>query len=162
MTKHAYTKLDLPADIAGSILSFSLDPKHVLKRETEPHVTVKFALDATHEQAAEALKGEFPVRATFGTTSLFKTPDADVLKVEVTGHGLHALHRKLNRLPHDDSHAVYVPHATIAFLKPGEGRKYSGKSVRRLTGRTVTLRSVAYSDKDGTVKHIPLEGNSRA
>lgn len=153
---HASTHFTLPDELAQHVLDFHVDDKHLLEREKTPHVTIKYGLDAGHKNAAAALKDERPAKVSFGGTSIFQTPDADVLKVDVWSADLHRLHRKLNRLPHGDRHQVYRPHLTIAYLKPGEGRRYAGKTVRRITGRTETFRDVTFSSKDGQKKDIPL------
>ena len=157
MPKSNYTAVLLPPDLAAHVLSFPIDPKHLIEREDEPHCTLKFGLQGDHADTKEALKGELPAKFRIGATSLFRNPDADVLKLDVTSTDLHRLHRKLNRLPHDDSHPDYKPHVTIATLRPGTGRYYSGKTVRRLTGRSAIARSVMFAGKDGKKTTIPLE-----
>lgn len=158
MTKHSHasTQCNLPEDLCARVLAFDIDPKHLLEREINPHVTVKFGVEAGHSDVKKALAEDYPAKATFHRTSLFKNADADVLKVDVSSADLHRLHRKLNRLPHDDSHMVYRPHVTIAYLHPGSGKYYEGVRVRGVTGKTAMLRSVLYSGKDGRKKEISL------
>jgi 2'-5' RNA ligase len=160
------TQLDLPEHLAKHILAFAAKiPKEHLAgdgKEKHSHITVKYGLDdESHEGAKEALKDEHPAKVTFGHTSLFKNPDADVLKVEVTGADLHRLHRKLNSLPHGDTYPDYAPHSTIAYLRPGMGRYYTGQKVPRLTGRTATFREVMFKGKTGKNAKIELKSQEK-
>ena len=157
MPDHNYVNIPLPSELAQHVLDFAIEAEHLIEREKDPHLTLKFATDGTYAASKEALKDERPAKVRFGTLSIFQKPDSDVLKVEVTSADLHRLHRKLNRLPHDDSHPVYVPHVTVAYLVKGAGRHYAGKTVRRLTGRTATFRSAVFKSKDGHSTEIPLE-----
>jgi 2'-5' RNA ligase len=159
---HSTTQLNLPDHLAQHALQFAsqLPEEHLAEkgRESEPHVTLKWGLHNTgHSPVTAALKDEHPAQARFGHTRVFETPDADVLHVEVTGHDLHRLHRKLNRLPHDDSHAEYSPHMTLAYMARGTGHRYAGQAVPRLTGRTAVFREVTFSSKNGRKTRIPLE-----
>lgn len=157
MPDHNYVHIPLPPELAQHVLDFAVEAEHLIEREKHPHLTLKFGTDATYGEAKEALKDERPAKVRFGTLSVFQKPDSDVLKIEVTSADLHRLHRKLNRLPHDDSHPLYVPHVTVAYLVRGTGRNYSGKTVRRLSGRTALFRSAVFKSKDGHSKEIPLE-----
>ena len=163
MTRHySSTQLDLPDHLAQHVLEHAARiPKEDLAKdglEDRPHVTTKFGIIGdSYKPVAAALKGEYPATARFGHTRIFETPEADVLHVEVTGHDLHRLHRKLNRLPHDDSHAEFAPHVTLAYMKVGTGHRYAGQAVPRLTGRTAVFREVTFSSKNGRKVKIPLE-----
>jgi N12 class adenine-specific DNA methylase/2'-5' RNA ligase len=128
-------------------------------REAQPHITVKFGLHG--EDPAEVQKllaNEGPITATLGKASLFQTPDADVLKVDVESPDLHRLNSIVSQLPHTDTHPSYQPHVTIAYLKPGEGKQYDGLSVPGVTGQQVKLDTVSFSDKNGKQTDIKLEG----
>lgn len=160
--EYSTTQLDLPADVADEIIAFAAGiPDEQLAdkgRETVPHVTVKFGL---HTQKAadviEALKGVKPVTITLGKTSLFESDDYDVLKVEVKGAALKRLNKLISdALDHTDTHPEYVPHATIAYLKPGEGAQYVGDDF--LSGTKVTIDEVIFSTKKGARTVIKLEG----
>jgi hypothetical protein len=133
-------------------------------RENEPHITVKYGLhtdDAAPVQ--ELLAGEPPIKAKFGKASLFQNEDADVLKVDIESPDLHRLNKKIaESLPNTDTHPEYIPHATIAYLKPGEGKKYAGKPLPGITGNEVTLDTVTFSGKDGKTVDVKLGQASRA
>ncbi|MDQ3920211.1 MAG: 2'-5' RNA ligase family protein, partial [Acidobacteriota bacterium] len=132
-------------------------------REDHPHVTVKYGLH-TNDAAnlREALKDQPPVPVTLGKTSLFEgkgeTP-YDVVKVDVDSPELHALNAKIAAAEeHTDTHPEYKPHVTLAYVKKGLGAKYDGRSVDGVTGRTVKLDSLTFSDRDGKAVEIPLTG----
>lgn len=132
-------------------------------RESAPHITVKYGLHGEkHEPVQQALNGEGPIAATLGKTSLFSNEDADVLKVDVDSPDLHRLNRKIAALPHTDTHPDYKPHLTVAYLKPGEGKRYAGQDVPGVTGKRVTFNSVTFSGKDGNKTEIPLNGGQKA
>jgi predicted RNA methylase/2'-5' RNA ligase len=99
-------------------------------RETEPHVTVRYGLHTDNiDDVLSAMTGSGSVEMRFGKVSVFPGADSgkdyDVLKVDVDSPDLHRLHDDLGRLPHTDTHAEYHPHATIAYVRAGLGKKYA-------------------------------------
>ncbi len=161
--------MDLPAEtekqihaLAKSIPDEDLAPNG---RETKPHVTVKYGLHGNDPQAvADLLAGEPPLTVTLGATSFFPNGESgsgDVLKVDVHSPDLERLNRKIaDAFPHTDTHPVYQPHATVAFLRPGLGQKYEGDD--SLAGHTIVLDKLTFSSDDGTTTQIPLGGARRA
>ena len=126
-------------------------------REAEPHITVKYGLHAGEPSGTvAALSGEGPITAKIGKVSIFKGDDADVVKLDVNSPDLHRLNKKIATQPHTDTYPIYQPHITLAYVKPGEGAKYVGRSVPGLTGETVPFDSVTFSAKDRTQTPIPL------
>ena len=126
-------------------------------REYDHHVTVKWGLHFQSPTARlrAALASFGPIEATLGKTSLFTNPDADVLKVDVDSQDLHRLNKLISSLvPTHDTHPTYIPHATIAYLKPGRGKKYSGGA--ELVGQKMTFSSVVFSGKKGKKETLPL------
>ena len=132
-------------------------------RETEPHVTLLYGLETqTPKDVKDLLKGEGPITVTLGKSSLFRNEDADVLKVDVDSPQLHALNAKLRTLPNGNKFPEFAPHVTVAYLKPGEGEKYDGKVLQGITGKTITLDTVTFSDKDKGKTEIPLQSGAPA
>ncbi len=129
-------------------------------RETQPHITVKYGLHGNDPaEVAKVLQNIPPITATLGKTSLFSNDDADVLKVDVDSPDLHRLNKLIaEALPNTDTHPEYQPHATIAYLKPGQGKAYSGQTVPGVTGQQVTLDHITFSGKNGEQVDIPLQG----
>ncbi len=128
-------------------------------RETDHHITVKYGLHTDDARDLQrVLDGEPPVRAKLGKTSLFETPEHDVLKIEVDSPDLHRLNAKVSKhLEHTDSFPDYVPHATLAYVKSGKGKNYSGQTT--LEGHIVTIGTVYFSDKRGNKIPVSLNGD---
>lgn len=129
----------------------------------DAHVTLKYGLHDDEPAALqEALKGEGPITATIGKLSVFpagETGDYDVVKLDVDSPELHRLNKKVaDAVPHTDTHPGYTPHITVAYVKPGEGAKYAGKSLVGVTGQTVSLDTVQFSDTKENKTPIPLTG----
>lgn len=127
-------------------------------RESEAHITVKYGLSDEKPTAElkRALSGFGPVTAKFGKTSLFKNEDADVVKIDIDSpdlRRLNALVAKTVETP-GNTHPTYIPHATIAYVKPGKGEKYANDGT--LNGQTVTFHEVVFSGKNGERQVIPL------
>lgn len=165
------TQVNLPAPVAKKVLAVGKDlipdadlaPEH--GREDQPHVTVKFGLHGNDpEKVAELLKDEPPIKVTLGKTSVFKNVEdgtADAVKVDVDSPDLHRLNAKIAAaLPNTDTHPEYVPHLTLAYVKPGLGEKYAGSDA--LAGQTVTLNNITFSGKDRKETDIPLSGKAGA
>lgn len=163
--KYASTQVDLPAGVAREVMQLgkSIPDEDLAEdgREDKPHVTVKYGLHADDVEPVRALlKDEPPIRVTFGKTSFFPNGESgsgDVLKVDIDSPDLHRLNAKIAAaLEHTDTHPDYKPHATIAYLKPGLGKKYEGDD--SLEGQEVLLESLTFSGKDKTKVVIPLTG----
>lgn len=81
----------------------------------------KKVIDICHSEKISELKLHNP--------SLFENEKFDVLKFDVKyivkgGAFLHKINKKLSELPHTTKFPDYHPHCTIAYLKPGHGKKY--------------------------------------
>lgn len=162
------TQVELPADVAGDIrtLADSIPDADLGEdgREDKPHVTVKFGLHTDDvADVRRVLAGEGPITVTLGKTSLFPAKegaDYDVVKVDVDSPDLHRLNAKIAKaLEHTDTHPTYKPHATIAYVKAGLGKKYEGRT--DLEGKTVTLNAITFSGKNRELVSIPLTGKPR-
>lgn len=166
MHDYSSTQISFPPEMAAKFHAFnkSIPDKELAEdgREDEPHCTVKFGIhSASPKSVAKVLKGQPPVKITLGKTALFKNPEHDVLIVEVKSPDLHRLNRKVAKSgPVTDTHPTYQPHATLSYLKKGEGDKYAGRS--DFEGMTATIPAVTFSSKDGTKTDIPLDGEPMA
>jgi 2'-5' RNA ligase len=164
--KHEFssTQANLPESIAKQFRAASARiPDEKLAsdgRENEPHVTVKYGLHGEDaEPVRQLLADEPPITVKFGKASLFENEDADVLKVDIESEDLHRINKKIaDALPNTDTHPEYKPHATIAYLKPGEGKAFAEKPVAGVTGREVTIDRIVFSGKNGEKVEIALEG----
>ena len=163
--KFSSTQVNLPAVSAKAITDFGAtiaDEALAEKgRETTPHITVKYGLHTTDVEEVRALLANVaPITATLGNISHFPDGgDGDVVKVDIDSVDLHALNAKIaDALETTDTHPNYLPHATIAYVKPGQGQEYDGDT--SLAGQTVTIDRLTFSTKDGQVFEIPLTGTS--
>jgi hypothetical protein len=126
-------------------------------KEGHPHITAKYGLITTDtEEVREVVSGTRGGKVRMGKTSLFEKEDCDVLKVSITGHALHALWKALSTLDNEDKFDEYKPHATLAYLKPGMGKKYSGLDT--IDGLEFTFDSFMFEDKNDVKTEIALDG----
>lgn len=95
--------------------------------EDEPHCTLLYGL---HEEVSVKDVTKVIENFTFDTcklhnVSLFENEKYDVLKFDVEGPVLHDVNSKLKLFPYTSNFPKYHPHSTIAYLKPGMGKKYT-------------------------------------
>lgn len=116
--------------------------------ETEPHVTVLYGI---HEQDQKKVKEQLelsPVEYTLTGLSLFENDDFDVLKFTVKSSDLRKLNKQCtDNLDYTNKFPDYKPHMTVAYLKPGTGKKYI-KLKTPLTGITHRSSEFTFSTKD--------------
>lgn len=162
--RYATIHVALPPDLAGSLLSIGRTvPDEVLAesgREDDPHITAMYGLHGDSPEAVAAVVAAHgPFRVQFGALSLFPASegrDFDVLKVGVISDGLVSLHGAIaEALPHTDTHPMYSPHATIAYLAAGEGRAMLALP-NPLAGKPFLVREIVFSSRDGTRTVLPL------
>jgi 2'-5' RNA ligase len=164
--KFSSTQLNLPPDVAKKIDALAATiPQEDLSehgREDEPHVTVKYGITTTDPaDLAAVLKNQPPITITLGKTSHFPNVEdgtADAVKVDIEGPELRALNKRIAAAvdASGDTHPDYKPHATVAYVKPGLGKKYDGDT--SLKGQQVTIDRLVFSGKDGQKYEIPLTG----
>lgn len=114
--------------------------------EDEPHVTVQYGF-ADHVTAGEVIAQiePFPCEIKFGAFSLFEN-DNDVLKIDIISSDLRKLNKKINdKFDITSSYPDYKPHATVAYLKKGMGKKYIEKLKNPLQGKTCISNRFCYS-----------------
>jgi len=95
--------------------------------ETEPHCTLLYGL---HDGVATEDVKKVLDKYTYTTlkahnTSLFENPDYDVLKFDIKGDNIHETNKDLQQYPFTSNFPDYHPHMTIAYLKPGTGKRYA-------------------------------------
>lgn len=121
------------------------EPGHGL--ELEPHVTVLYGLHT--EKFSDILTNVSlkPCKFSFKNISLFQNEKYDVLKFDVKSSDLISLNKEVaSNLSHTTSYPNYHPHCTIAYLKPGTGKKYL-KIKCNLIGKSYTGNLFVFSDK---------------
>ncbi len=126
-------------------------------REDDPHVTALFGLTSDDPEPIEsALAAHAPVALSFGPYRLFRNDEHDVLYIAIESPSLRRLNSSLCSLPHESTHREYVPHMTVAYLKPGAG-DYWLKHLGRFGG-SATVPDAVFSDADGVETVIPFAG----
>ncbi len=165
---YSSTQVNLPENEAQRFRDFGgkipdsqlyIDPKEGYEsgREDTPHITVKYGLDTVEPKDVEPLLADQrPIAAKLGKVSIFEVDNYDVVKVDIESPELHALNKKIaDNLKVTDTYPDYKPHATIAYVKKGEGQKYAGDT--SFEGDEITFDSLVFSGKDGRDTVIPLK-----
>jgi len=95
--------------------------------EDDPHITVLYGIhqEISFEQVLAAIEPVGEINVKFTGISIFENEKYDVLKYDIESEALHTMNAKLrNSIPFTNSYDEYHPHSTIAYLKPGTGKKY--------------------------------------
>ena len=167
----AATQFDMPAPIRAQALLYAsrIDPADLYTPpddwsssaiETDTHVTIKYGIRPDMLPVVSRIAAEtIPMVLRFGPVTLFtENPEFDVVKVEVESNELRSLNGRLAALPgSDNSRPFYNPHLTIAYVRKGAGSKYIGAGP--LTGQSVTVNQLTFSDPDGNKTAVPLQGS---
>jgi 2'-5' RNA ligase len=126
--------------------------------EYKSHITVKYGLLPTDARSVAAvIGGSGKINGVFGKLGIFSTDKHDVLFVKAHSTDLFRLNNKATtELPCIENEYQYSPHMTIAYLKPGEGKKYEGMTF--FSGVNFSFNRVEYSDSDGNNFPIDLKG----
>ena len=140
--KNSTTQINIPENIAGHMLEWGklnipeedlyFDEKGGCGREKEPHITVKYGVPMpTPSEELRAIVHSFrPFKITLGAISLFKNSEFDVVKVDVYSPELHDLNARISKaFPVESKYPSYVPHATIAYTKPGTCHHLEGVDI---------------------------------
>jgi uncharacterized protein len=159
--KYGSTQVQLPADVAAQLFAFGRTiPDEDLAedgRETDAHVTVRYGLlDPDPAKVFEVVGRRGPVSLTLGQTQVFAAPEHDVVVLAVNSPDLAALHTAISLgVPCKPSdYPTYVPHATVAYVKSGQGHKYAGWA--GLEGTEVTVENVVVTDVEGWKTEVSL------
>ena len=170
---HSSTQVDFPAKESEEIRTFAskipdedlyTDPQDdSYGREDAPHITVKYGLKTNDpSDIAKIIEAHPPITVKMSDVSIFGNDKFDVVKVDVDSPALRALNKKIEKeadisLPADQTYD-YSPHATIAYVKPGQGKKYIGD--KRFAGKEITFDTLTVSTRDGKMHQIPLKGKA--
>jgi len=151
----------VPEPLRGDILRFGESiPADDLAEgglESDPHVTVKYGLTADDAASMFRRLGEHGlISLRPGPLKVFENADADVLWVEVLDTDeWQCLRGRVADIPCvDDGHGEYVPHLTVAYLKPGKGKDYEGRDI--VSGRPVAVETLTYHAPDGVAHSMPV------
>lgn len=118
--------------------------------EKESHTTLLYGLheDVDQEAVFDIINSVAPGDIVLGPVSLFENEKYDILKFDAAGEWLNEINSKLVKLPHTSDFPDYHPHATLAYLLPGTGKKY----VDMFAGLSYTVKPTEfiYSMPDGS------------
>ncbi len=117
-------------------------------REPDVHVTVKYGLhDHDPFTVRPIVRGFGPIKIILGDTSIFENDKEDVVKISVTSDKLIKLNKLVSdNLEHTNTHPDYIPHVTLAYVKPGTGKAYAGRT--DFSGIEVVLPEILFSGND--------------
>jgi 2'-5' RNA ligase len=126
--------------------------------EKDSHVTLLYGLhdeEVKPEEVKDICTSFEYEPLTLTNLSIFDNPKYDVLKFDVKGKLLYDCNKKLVKLPHTTDYPDYHPHATVAYLKPGKGKKY----VKEFKDKEyeVVPSGIVYSRSEGKKLHWKID-----
>jgi hypothetical protein len=151
-----------PWDLAGAIRQWAKTniPEKILTGdgyEQDIHVTLLYGLHGHDPIEIRQIIWDFgPIEATLGKISLFENGKEDVVKIEVESPSLVELNKIISdKFENTKTHSEYIPHTTLAYIKPGLGMRYIGDDT--FAGRKVLLTEVVYSGNDYRETRLPFK-----
>lgn len=162
------TQIQLPSDLAKAVMDWGkknipdseihADEDGGKGREDDIHVTLLYGLHAeSPDQVKRLLADKKSFEIELGETSIFSNDVFDVVKIGVKSPELHKLNALLSKeCDNSNSHPKYIPHVTVAYVKPGKGKKYIGR--KDFVGKKFRAITVVYSSSNGKKTPIGLSG----
>lgn len=102
--------------------------------ETDPHVTVLYGLhDTVSDSDIQEVVNQIDsskLNLKINGIGVFENKDFDVVKFNVESDYLHQVNSMFRSLPYSSDYPDYKPHITIAYVKPGAGKKYEDNSFK--------------------------------
>jgi 2'-5' RNA ligase len=165
--------LNIPENIAARVRSFAEDiPDDILYvgegteedaakfgREMQTHLTILYGLENTNVDELSSIVDKYnDISGTLGEVSVFEGDDYDVIYIPVVSDAVNALNKELVDgvgAPGND-HPDYIPHITVAYVKPGEGANYIGDD--RFADEQFESRDFVFSPAEG--EDFKLNGQS--
>ncbi len=165
------TQVNLDPDLAERIMSWGdenisesdvFDDDDDKGREDTPHITILYGIVSQEpNEVIEVLANEGPVTATLGKVTLFENDNYDVVKIDVSSEGLSQLHSLISdNIENESDFPEYKPHVTIAYVKQGSGKLYSGSD--EFEGTEMSFDEVVFSSSKGEKTAIALKRNVAA
>lgn len=162
--EYSTTQLQVPHAVSKLLtkLCAAIDPDDLSDKglEDDHHVTVLYGItdDDVPDSLAHILSNRHSFNVFCNRASVFKRPECDVLKINVSSGEIEELHREVAAtVSHDPLHDSYVPHITLAYLKPGTGEKYTNIT-NELMGEPVRLSRFVFSNRDRERTEFSLGG----
>lgn len=124
--------------------------------ETTLHVTVKYGIHTENSAEIKGIIKDFgEIECTLGEVSAFVNDEHDVLKIDVESDDLHRLNKLVStKTKCTDKYPEYIPHMTLAYLKPGRAEKYVGD--KDFEGMKFSCDTVVFNNKAGDSTEIVL------
>ena len=171
---YASIHVELASEEAENIISDAralLDPDDVVKLEDNPHITVKYGirvpdgfgrkLPEVKARAKELLERFAPPTAVLGKIGIFERShrgDSEVIYLRIDSPDIRRLNHEICRnLDVEHTHSDYVPHLTLAYVKPGTAKKYDGKALVT-SGATMFFHTITFSGKRAGKMEIAFKG----
>jgi hypothetical protein len=126
--------------------------------EENHHITIKHGIQdgITVDRVENAMPGLPVMYGRLGRLAVFEHDSYDVLYIEVYSRDLTEANRAIaNNLTSYETQDRYVPHITLAYLRPGAGRKYTGMDF--FSGIELKLTEMVYTDPDGNAFTFSLQ-----
>lgn len=118
--------------------------------EKNLHITVKYGILTDNEKKVKNIidkynEGEKKVKIE--KISIFKNEKYDVLKISCKSKYLKKIHDELSALENDDKHLEYEAHITLAYLKPGMGKKYENDTISKIENKIFTFNNLIFKNR---------------
>ena len=125
-------------------------------RQDGIHVTVKYGIHTTDYKKVEELVSDFgDVSIKLGKVTKFESERYDVLKIDIESEALRELNKIISKnLTCTDTHPVYKPHMTIAYIKKDSCKDLIDDDY--FDGIEFTGKVLQFSAKNGTKTNIEL------
>lgn len=129
-------------------------------RDPKPHVTIKYGI---HRATWEGLRTDVPmhdvghIQMTLLGLSSFENDGYDVLKIGIDSSSLHELNERItSNTKTTETYPTYIPHMTVAYLKPGKAQQYIDRDASAFRGMVIDTNILLFSSKDGSERTILL------
>lgn len=165
---YGWTSIDVPKEVIEKIKeiqkTIDRDDLFIKKEgdwkyglESDFHITVKWGIITKDpEEVKEAIDGIKGGEVNLSKIDLFENDEYDVLKVNVDSDALSELNKAIgDKLETADSHPTYNPHVTIAYLKSGKGKEYTGGN--EFKGIKFFFDKIRFEDSDNKLTEIKLK-----
>lgn len=128
-----------------------------LGAEKNLHITVLFGIHKTNSTDIKNVllklkQKSFTVNIT--DVGLFEN-EMDVIHLKCKSPSLHTLRKHFEELPHIKNH-TYIPHITLAYLKPGTGKFYLETLKKVFKPGIINIDYVYVSDKNSNEMRFKL------
>lgn len=165
--EYSCTKVDIPEDLAKSIMDWGKDNvkdndlytegDNSKGREDQIHITLLYGIkDQEPDTTAKVISKEKPFEIRLGLINLFRDKkEYDVLKIEVESGDLEKLHYSMrDKIDNENTYPTYNPHVTIAYVKKDSANAFVGDETFK--GKTFKVDHIVFSDGKDLEKKLPL------